>query len=350
MNKHFKYKLLGIFIVLVSISSCDTLRTTEQDASDYVLPNGYPKATFATSVQSGATVSEGDTIQCVITIDQMIDRSLTYSAKVVGGTSDDADIEVTEGIIAPYTLSTTVEVVIPQDWDAEETEEMQLEIAMYSLADKYLVDSDYSKTELDLTVENYVADNYTITFNWSKEITVEELQERELDAGDYTIVIEDTVEVVVDAADEVDFDMLLADSEGFDINDVWATTIEDAATGDHPEVIESSGLPDGDYVLGFDLWTNGLAYYLSIVDSMEYIPITVTLTRQGTDVNQTIVQPSDLSILTTAYGSEEDNYYTGAIARLTVADGVYSLSQYMATRAARQSISKKNSRPANIAK
>ena len=58
----------------------------------------------------------------------------------------------------------------------------------------------------------------------------------------------------------VDIDIFIADAEGFDINDPWATfnDVMYAATGDCPEVMAFTpdNIPDGSYILFSELWAN----------------------------------------------------------------------------------------------
>ena len=155
MKKNFKYNVIGLAILIVSMISCDQ---ADQDVSPIVSPDdSYPVATF-TSNFTGSTVAEGDTVVYTVSINKPIDRALTFSASVIGGDADDSDIEVLTGTIDPYTTETEVSIVFTKDWPAESDETAQVEIGLFSMADKYLVKSSTVNPVMNLTISNYTSD------------------------------------------------------------------------------------------------------------------------------------------------------------------------------------------------
>lgn len=273
MRKNFIYKIVGLALLIVSIVSCET---ADQDVSPIVSPDdSYPVVTFITDF-TGSTVAEGDTIVYSVFINRPIDRALTFSASIIGGDADDSDIEVLSGTIDPYSTDTVeVSVVFVKDWPAEDDETAEIEIGLFSLADKYLVQPSTVNPVLNLTIDNYISDTLWMEFGWDSEIFVNAGYE---DFPDYGWV---------KSTSGVDYDVFVADAEGFDINDPWATInwMAYAATGDNPEEMFFAGVPDGSYILFCELWYN------PFVDPDEYpepqvvehkpMPIISTFRKQG---------------------------------------------------------------------
>ncbi len=326
MRKIIKYKVLGILVLLAAITSCETAK---QDVEPIVSTDGYPVVTF-TPKQTYTTVKEGDTLVYNISIDKLIDRSLTFSARIIGGNGDENDIIITPGVIAPYSKQTAVKVVIPQDWDIEGDETMKLEFGMFSIADRYILDPATVNPVLNLTVKNYIANILTISMKWDVDVEVQEEIEKTIDIG-YDLNYLDTVDVVVNGADEIDYDVYVSSTDGFDITDPWSSDIWFAAeTGDHPEVMEVSELEDGEYVVWGFLYTNGIASYVSLSDSTALIPITSVFEVQGAEYAE-VVQDESQAIFgyTTGYSPAATRQMVyGIAAYITVADGLYTISDY----------------------
>jgi hypothetical protein len=337
MRRHILYKIIGLALLIVSIVACET---ATQDVSPLGSTNDYVVATFATNF-TGSSVTEGDTIKYTITTDRMIDRSLTFSARVLdGSTGDEDDIEVIPGVIEPYTTETTVTVVFNQDWDVESDETMELEFGVFGIADRYLLNQSVVNPVLDLTISNYVSDVVTSTFSWDKDIIVIDIVTKEVLLDNGVIhEYQDTIEIETTTDYEIDFDIGLSDVTGFDINDVWSSDIWNGAfTGDHPEEMDISDLPDGEYVLWATLWMNWAPFdYWKIKDPTIHVPITANFTRQGTEMDVTVVQP-DAQAPTLDIGGEATGpayydllpYYDtfeGIIAYVIVANGKYSIKQ-----------------------
>ena len=323
MRKNFIYKIVGLALLIVSILSCDT---ADQDVSPIVSPDdSYPAVTF-TSDFTGSTVAEGDTIVYFVSINKPIDKALTFTASVIGGDADDSDIEVISGTINPYTTETKVSVIFTKDWPAEDDETVEVEIGIFSLANKYLVQTSTVNPVLSLTISNYVSDDLTMVFEWDKDIFVNAGYE---DFPDYGWEIS--------TCSEVDFDIFIADAEGFDINDPWATfnPVIYAATGDCPEEMTFSGLPDGSYIIFCELWYNGFVDSLEFPDPQvvthELMPITSTFKKQGV-FEVTYVQDASQVINSATPGCDNDSYageiVDTFVAKVTIAGNKYTIIDF----------------------
>lgn len=171
MRKNIFIKVAGLLLAVALLASCDT---ASQEAEPVVSPDGYPKVTFATDF-TGNSVTEGDTIIYTITMDKMLDRSVTFHVTQTGGdVVEHYDYDVYPGVMAPYTLQTTAMIVFYQDDVPEEEMTYACEIGATSLADKYLVHPDTENPTLDLTVTNVNDPTLlTVMFAWDTESDID---------------------------------------------------------------------------------------------------------------------------------------------------------------------------------
>ncbi len=338
MMKSIKYHIAGLVFVVFGMVACEY----SQDVEPVVSPDGYPQVTV-TPVEPYSAVKEGDTIFFNVTTNETIDRALTFNVRIVDGNADADDFLSTAGVIAPYSTSSQIMVTFPQDWDAEATENLSFEVGIFSLAEKYIVHPSTKNPVFPLTIENFVSDILTVEIGWGTTITGLETVygETKLPNGE---VIEwvDTVEVEYDAADYMDFDVLISPAATFDPADPWASDMGNTsgATGNNPEVFEGA-LPDGEYVLWTDLWYNELYdpeehEMVSFDDSTLTVATTANFVRQGTsldldvDLTETnvpfVFQPGAvLSYSPIVYSGYAFN---GVIAKIIVANGVYTIVNY----------------------
>ncbi len=350
MKKYLLYNLAALALMLGVNVACDT---ASQDVEPVVSPDGYPKYTF-TPAEDYTNVKEGDTLVFNIVTDKMIDRALTFSAQIVGGDADDHDIVVNNGVVAPYSTSGSMSVIVPQDWDAEATENMTLEFGIYSLAEKYLVHQTMEPAVLNFAVANYVSSTLQITIGWELPVALRDTVWEELELPNQTVIeYKDTVDIETDAADEMDFDFLISPAADFDIADPWASEIGNysAATGSSPEVMEldTADLDDGEYVIWVDLYVNNFPYYWSIPDTV-IAPVAAFFERQGTPLN-TVVEMGDNAPTIAELGSDDGGSYVGVICKVVVENGVYTIVDYddeSVLGSAKMVVRTKTPRPAHL--
>lgn len=204
MIKLFKYKILGLALLVVVIVACDT---ANQDVSPVISPDGYPVATF-TSNFSGTTIAEGDTIKYTITTDKMLDRALTFTVEQTGGTANENDFSAETAVLAPYTNQVKLNIVITADNFPEIAETLSLKVGVFGLGDRYLLNPSTVNPALDLNITNVnKAGRLTIAFGWSTP------------ADDYDVVAFSAVDGPWGAAGTADnpeimMDILDADPDG----------------------------------------------------------------------------------------------------------------------------------------
>lgn len=342
MIRDIKYKVLGLAFIVIGMVACDT---ASQDAEPVISPEGYTTATFANA--TGTTVAEGDTIIYNITLDKTIDRSVTFNFKQTGGTANGDDYTVVPGVVAPYTKTAKLYIIFLEDYDFAATETLTGQIGVFSIADKYLVNSATVFPTLTATITNYVSDIVDVVLSWHQEVTVQDIVEVELTAeeygNEYTYTVTDTVDIVVDVADEVDWDIFVLDSGG-DIVDA-------AATGSNPEELELN-LPDGTYTIITDLWANGLLGYYDIVDTDLTMPITAVFTRQGTSlIDFEITQiPSEIALVGTPGYDDNGVGFGGIVCEIEVSGGKYTIIEADGTEFGPYKGSIKFQRPQNYRK
>ena len=316
MRKIFNIPTILSLAFLLALVSCEY----QQEVADPISPDDYPVATITTDF-SGTAVTEGDVITYTITIDKWLDHEVTFSAMIEGGTGSEDDIQNIGGVIDAYSDSTTLTVVFVQDLDADDGETLELEIGADYLGTQYTLNPSTVNPTLNVTITNWVSSELEMTFDWHGEVIVNDLTCGDVyneDIGDY-----------------VDFDIFMADAEGYDFNDPWSyfNPYDYAATGDVPEEWTiGDTIPDGSYYFFCDLYANGLPGLDSIGYQVEHVPmpITATFTRAGA-FDITVVQDDSQVISTAVPGGADDNFdpalvVTTTIAKLTVASGVYTIS------------------------
>jgi hypothetical protein len=321
MRKTIKYKLLGLALLLVSIVACDT---AEQDVSPVISPDGKPVATF--TAVPGTTVTEGDTIFYDITIDKMIDRSITFSLKQTGGTATEDDYTVIPAVLAPYTVSTQLLIITNVDNKPAATETIIGEIGAFSIADRYLLNPSVINPKPTLTLNNYVSPDLKISFSWDQEILIDG--------------------VAMNAADHMDYDIFVSVADGFDISNPFASEIGiyDAATGSHPEEMTLSGLDDGEYILWADLYGSDFA---GSTNDSSLIAVTSTFNRLGTSlIDFAVVQDSTQRAVA---NQADGGVFDGVLAKVVVAGDKYTIIDFKDNNLGTyKSSAVRAKRPANI--
>jgi len=288
--------------------ACDT---ASQEPEPIVPPEGYPVPTYVNV--TGNTVVEGDTIIYNITIDQMIDRALTFALRQTGGTAIEEDYTAASAVLAPYTKSTRLLIIANKDYDTDVTETLVGEIGVFGIADRYILDPTVTNLQVSFTITN--APRIDVAFSWNAEV----------------IIGEDTL----DAADNIDFDFLVSPEADFDIDDPWASEIGiyDAATGSHPETFTLEGLDDGSYLLWCDLFFND---FVGSSDGSVKIPIIAVFSHPGTAIADVEVgmDPADMMPDNTPGwdNTPKKTYtYNAVIAKVTQANGKLSITKYDGT-------------------
>lgn len=319
MEKYFKIMIMGAALITLGLVGCD-----EQEVAAPISPDGYPTATITTDF-SGSAVAEGDTIWYNITVDKPFDRNIEFSAHVVEGTASDGDLEVLGGVLPAYGLTTQLGVVFTRDYAADVDETAVVEVGVLELGQRYMLNPKTVNSQIEVTIANYVSDDLEMVFSWEATIDV---NPGYADFPDFRWH-ESTY-------DWMDFDIFIADAEGYDNDDPWATFNDAiyAATGDTPEEMTFSGLADGSYVIFCELWYNGF------VDSTELgsferadklVPITATFTRQGS-FEKTLVQDLSQTFSSASQGVDNPDYVDEVVdsfvAGVTIADGNYTITDY----------------------
>jgi hypothetical protein len=347
MKRHTIFNLAALVFIAGTFVACEY----SQDVDPIISPDDYPVLTV-TPVGEYSALDEGDTIYFNVSIDKMNERSLTIGASVVGGDADDNDIQVSPAVIQPYSTSATMMVIFPQDWDAESTESMHLQPGIFSLGEKYQVNPSTVYPVLDLSLTNYVSTDITVTVGWEGIVAGMEAVEKQIKLanGDVLVYI-DSMETEYDAASMVDYDILISPAEDFDPADPWASDMGNysAATGKNPEVFTAT-LDDGEYILWADLWVNDFYNtFYAFSDSTVKIPVSANFRQQGLPLNVDL-QPNDDQV-PFAYvpGADDGGGFDGVIAKIIVADGVYSVEPYTEGLARKMAI-QKAARPKGIRK
>ncbi|HKK63317.1 MAG TPA: hypothetical protein VJ951_12205, partial [Bacteroidales bacterium] len=310
-------QILGLALFAFVLAGCDT---ASQEVEPVVSPDDKPVATFVAD-KTAAEFSEGDTITYTVTIDKWLDRSLTVSAHVVGGTADDDDFTYVPAVIQPYTNEAQLQIIINRDYANDPDEEATLEIGAFSMADKYLVNPSVEWPEQTFTIKNYVSDVLEISFSWDKDVIWNPNYD---DYPDHTNTAH--------TGSEIDFDFLVGDEAS------GAPLDYAAATGDEPEqavlydgwmegFFLTEGLTDGKYFFVAEMYTN------SFIEDSDYegatithtsVPVTTTFTQQGV-FSATVTQPEELWVMTSDSAQNVPLNFVGAV---EMKDGTFTIIDY----------------------
>ncbi len=216
--------ILSVMLILF-LAGCEM----EPETQDPISTENYPVATFNTDF-SGTSVSEGDTIDYTITLDRMSDRDLTFEVRQLDGTADDHDFVYEEVTIPAYSLSADMQIVVLADDLPEEQETLKLEVGVFYVGERYILNPTTVNPVLDLTVTNFNDPNVlTVAFGWQNP--------------------------------ESDID-LFAISE---VDGAWGA----AASADNPEILTSiwPSDPEGNYFVTIDPYSvasNPVNYWVAI--------------------------------------------------------------------------------------
>ena len=212
MRKNIFLNILGVFAILIALTSCD-----EQDVAAIISTDNYPTATFTTDF-TGNQVVEGDIIKYTITLDRPCEHDLSFSLKT-SGTADENDVTYPESVTIPA-YETTADFVIEFTVDnipEDETKTFSFELGEFELETRYFLKPTTVNPKMDLTlVSKNDPDALTVFVEW--------------DNGDD------------------DWDLMIIDEEGADEWTGWA-----GATGANPEItLLANTTADGTYYAELD--------------------------------------------------------------------------------------------------
>jgi hypothetical protein len=159
-----KINIIGLALLIASFTACDT---ADQDVAEIISPDYKPTVTVTTN--STGTPKEGNDIVYTITFDKPIDRAVTFTPKIVGGTADiHDDFEIDESVtLAPYTTSAQFTVSLIEEYFIEPSESIDIQIEIESIADKFLVHPNTVFAPIKINFTSFVDPTLlTINFAW----------------------------------------------------------------------------------------------------------------------------------------------------------------------------------------
>jgi len=152
---------MGLMLIVAGFAAC----TAEQDVEPIISPDSYPKVTFVGA--GGTSVTEGDTLEYVINIDKPIDRAITFTPTITGGTADADDYIIDPVVLQPYTKQAKLLIIANEDANPEAGETVQFEIGISSIADRYLVHPSTTKPTVTINISNVNDPTLlTVLFGW----------------------------------------------------------------------------------------------------------------------------------------------------------------------------------------
>jgi len=220
-----KINIIGLVFLLGCFASCET-ETAEQDPSEIISPDGNPTVTLTTDFSG--TAMEGETIDYTITFSKPLERAVTFTPTIIGGTADSHDFAELESVtVQPYTTEATFSIILESDYLVESTETLDIQLEIQGIAEKYLVHPNTVIPEINISIDN-VADPTLLTINFAWD-------------------------------NDLDMDMLIYSDTSVYPATLWGTG---GATGANPEIDHSIWLEDpvGDYFVTILDWGEGVDF------------------------------------------------------------------------------------------
>jgi hypothetical protein len=334
ISKNFMFSALSLTALL--FVGCENEPALTGQSTIEVSKNVTGSVMLIAPLAATQTVNEGNEGKYQYTLDisnpQPVD--IYVKVKLTSGTAtrgEDFDFD-DQLLIKAYNTSVTGNINIISDLEFEPAEDFTLEIA----GDINISNAAIPASTISFTITNYVGSSLEMSFAWDKSID-----------GYPT-------------GSNIDFDIFVADAAGYDNNDPFATANYTgyAATGDEPESfsMDLADWADGEYILFHDLWYNGF-YGYGPAEGIA-VPIVATFVRAGAFTTVVTQDPSQTIDAGTTLGfKDDDNEDTGVanngfIAKVTIANGVFTVADYSGTTLAsgKTSGSKRTSRPNSIVK
>jgi hypothetical protein len=322
-------RLFSLFTAL-AISSLVVSCDQEDNTGFSTLVPSNASATITFETQPPSTMEEADLeFPFVITLSEAQNVDIVVNLFQAGGDATEGDdFELSAHSITIPAFTTQASGYIKTIFDTEKEED---ETVVIQIGDETSANVTLEPIQISFTLQNSVSDNLDITFDW----------DRDVDWGG----------TLYPTGSNIDLDIFVADGEGYDNNDPWATVnwTDYAATGDHPEVLSMNidEWGDGEYILFHDLWANGF-YGL---DTDTQVPITATFVRAGS-FSTVVVQDDSQAINTDTPGAEEGGAHSGFIAKVTIANGQFIITDFNDVELAsgKSSNTKRTPRPLSIRK
>ena len=274
-------KFLFAFLGGLLLIGCDA-ENFDQDVESVGPTDWYPTPSFELQGSPEFTANEGDAT--IYTWKVILDKPIAYDTKfgfeVVEGTATiDKDFTVSSTTIPAYTTTGSISVTINADTTPEETETVKLKAVSGPGNDdlvQYLTHPDTVYPEVEFTIENYISDDITATFDWFAASTAFTYL-----GTNYSV-----------CGFGVDVDVYVTTNPVFDWGDVTSTLNNgwDAASSDCPEDFDIKSLSDGTYYFWADLYGNSNA---GLWDADNPFPITTTISQTGVKEDVFVQDSSD---------------------------------------------------------
>lgn len=165
MKKNINFNLFGLLLfVLFAFTSCEE---AEQDVSPIISPDNKPMITISDFT---GTALAGNTVIYTISFDKPIDRAVTFTPSIIGGTADESDFEALEPVtMQPYTTSVEFPVTLIQDYIVGPDKTLEIQLEILGVAEKYLVNPNAVIPPINLTFGMADPTLLIVNFAWNTE-------------------------------------------------------------------------------------------------------------------------------------------------------------------------------------
>ena len=306
ITKYKKIIFSGVIMALALLTTSCELGEQEDYTGFATLKATSPDINITGDFDPVNGIEKDATYNFTLTLTEPQISDIKVNVYQSGGTATEGEDFVinTPHIIIPANSTTvTGSFSTIRDTDYEDTETLAL-----TVGDDKLANTVYTPQTFNFTIENYESEDLEISFNWCVDLI--------FDGDTYS------------SGDYVDLDFFVSPAADFDINDPWATFTGDwqGGTGDCPEKITMTpaDFPDGEYIIWHEIWSN---QYHFLWDEKS-IPVTTTFVRAGV-FTETIVQDDSQAMLSTDLGGKEGGTEINSIfAKVTIANGKYTVSYF----------------------
>lgn len=298
-NNIFSKILLGAFFIS-SLVSCDSDMAEFPDTSD-------EKPVVSNVGETSFNLLEGESATIELAVSQPIAKSIFVLFKPVSGDASFSDFNIGDGSrmddnhtggpdgyvveIPPYTDSFTTNIDAVFDILPEGTETVEMEMVTY-LNRAAIVEGE--AIAYDLTINNFEANDFDITFSWDGTYVDEDGETQDLC--------------------DIDFDMELYDAGFSNIANSYSSCPENFYIGE-------GVLPDGTYYLVSSLYSTNGATFEEPID----FPAMLTFTKVG--ISQEILDLSDMWNSTDG-GFIEGNGSYDIVHVITISNGTYTVEDF----------------------
>lgn len=238
--KKIKY-ILSSTILTLFLFGCD-VQEAKQDIAEPIGTEDYSIPSF-TLTSEGSTNEGDETIYTyTVTLDKPISKNVNLYFKILDGTTatEHDDFDFVNSSLRAYTTTTTMQIIIYNDDEVEDTEILNVTVAPGpDLETAYILNPRTVYPETTITIDNFESPELDVTMDWAADNG----------SGDGPYALADLILFITDA--ETPYTEVIDSSDGASAEHV--TLGEDTPDGDYLVVADVFAMDDSDFDIDIDL-------------------------------------------------------------------------------------------------